>query len=338
MDVKTPNEILMGQRPTYFNGQLLLKDDFLAEQNYHVEARKLHNLSLYDWGVVSGLTVGREGDKSVRISEGSAIDAKGQEIFLKESTRVDLIGFGPNEKIAIGLAYKEVSNAQGAAENRINCYAAVTLSKDGQASDGLILAIVTLDGQGNVKENGIDYSQTRYARPKPGSITATQLHASLRTGWLRLPFRPSPLVDIPDGEKELPPAFRVGATRTLTPDHDDANMKDRGAGGTMAIPIPPGMTHVTRFRIAGDTNEGEIHLLLYCGGWDIEENKHHRKILLDEKITSDKKSNSKNTGFLETFPIEETKTKLDPEYWTLGVWLRGTRRTSISLIAVELGY
>jgi hypothetical protein len=220
--------------------------------------------------------------------------------------------------------------------NRIDCYAVVTLTKDGQASAGIILAIVALDDQGNVKQNGIDYSKTQYARPKPGSITATQLHASLRTGWLRLPFRPSPLVAIPDEEKELPPAFRVGASRTLTPDHDDANMKDRGAGGTMAIPIPPGMTHVTRFRIAGDTNEGEIHLLLYCGGWDIEKNEHHRKILLDEKITSDKKSTSENTRFVRTFEIKEPQ--LDSEFWTLGVWLRGTRRTSISLIAVELGY
>jgi hypothetical protein len=336
MDAKTPNKIPIGQRPTYFDKQLLLKDDFLDEQRYHVEARKRHNRSLYDWGVVSGLTIARERDKWVRISPGAAIDKSGQEIFLDESTTVDLSAFGPNEKVAIGLAYEEASNAQGGAENRINCYAAVTLSKDGQASDGLILAIVALDGQGKVNGDSIDYSQTRYARPKPGSITATQFHDDLRTGWLRLPFRPTPLVDIPDGEKELPPAFRVGATRTLTPDHDDANMKDRGAGGTMAIPIPPSMTQVTRFRIAGTTNEGEIHLLLYAGGWDMEKNEHHRKILLDEKITSDKKSTSEDTRFVRTFEIKETK--LDPEYWTLGVWLRGTRRTSISLIAVELGY
>jgi hypothetical protein len=336
MDAKTQNKIPMGQRPTYFDKQLLLKDDFLDEQRYHVEARKRHNRSLYDWGVVSGLSLARERDKWVRISPGSAIDASGQEIFLDNSTTVDLGAFGPNEKVAIGLAYEEAFNAEGAAEKRIDCYAVVTPSRDGQAGDGLILAIVALDGQGNVKEDGIDYSQTRYARPKPGSITATQLHSSLRTGWLRLPFRPTPLVDIPDGEKELPPAFRVGATRTLTPDHDDANMKDRGAGGTMAIPIPPSMTQVTRFRIAGTTNEGEIHLLLYSGGWDIEKNEHHRKILLDEKFTSDKKSTSEDTRFVKTFEIKETQ--LDPEYWTLGVWLRGTRRTSISLIAVELGY
>jgi hypothetical protein len=336
MDAKTPNKILIGRRPTYFDKQLLLKDDFLDEQHYHVEARKRHNRSLYDWGVVSGLNVARERDKWVRISPGSAIDASGQEIFLDESTIVDLSAFAPNEKVAIGLAYEEASNSEDTGQKRIDCYAAVTLTKDGQASDGLILAIVALDGQGKVNGDAIDYSQTRYARPKPGSITATQFHDDLRKGWLRLPFRPSPLVDIPDGEKELPPAFRVGATRTLTPDHDDANMKDRGAGGTMAIPIPPSMTQVTRFRIAGTTNEGEIHLLLYAGGWDIEKNEHHRKILLDEKFTSDKKSPSEDTRFVKTFEIKETQ--LDPEYWTLGVWLRGTRRTSISLIAVELGY
>jgi len=336
MDAKTPNKIPIGQRPTYFRGQLLLENDFLDEQRYHVEARKRHNRSLYDWGVVSGLTIARERDKWVRISPGSAIDESGQEIFLDESTTVDLSAFGPNEKIAVALAYEEDSNADGTPDKRIDCYAAVTLARDGQASGGLILAIVALDGQGKVIGDAIDYSQTRYARPKPGSITAAQLHDNLRKGWLRLPFRPSPLVDIPEGEKELPPAFRVGVTRALTPDHNDANMKDRGAGGTMAIPIPPSMTQVTRFRIAGTTNEGEIHLLLYAGGWDIEKNEHYRKILLDEKITSDKKSSSEDTRFVKTFEIKETQ--LDAEFSTLSVLLRGTRRTSISLIAVELGY
>src|SRR5215510_7887123 len=229
MDAKTPNKIPIGQRPTYFRGQLLLENDFLDEQRYHVEARKRHNRSLYDWGVVSGLTIARERDKWVRISPGSAIDESGQEIFLDESTTVDLSAFGPNEKIAITLAYEEDSNADGTPEKRIDCYAAVTLARDGQASGGLILAIVALDSQSKVIGDAIDYSQTRYARPKPGSITAAQLHDNLRKGWLRLPFRPAPLADTPGGQKQFPPGCRVRVPRAPAPDQEHRGRPDRGA-------------------------------------------------------------------------------------------------------------
>ena len=337
MTARTAIKIPIGKRPHYFHGQLLLEDDFSDEQKFHVEARKRHNLTLHDWGVVRGLTVTRAGDRSVHISPGAAVDESGHEIFLDESSTVGLSTFGPNDRVAICLGYEEETHGEGASHSRrVNSFAAVTLTNDAEASMRLILATVALDDQGKVNDTAIDYSRTKYLRLAPGSITAVQLHDSLRKGWLTLPFRPVPLVDLPTGEKELPPPFRVGVTRALSPDHNDVAMKDRGAGGTMAIPLPPNMTQVTRFRIAGNTNEGEIHLILYAGGWDIEKNDHHRNVLLDEKIISDKKSTSDDTRFLRTFEIKDTK--LDPEFWTLCVWLRGTRRTSISLIAVELGY
>jgi hypothetical protein len=167
----------------------------------------------------------------------------------------------------------------------------------------------------------------------PGSITPTELDENLRKGWLRLPFRADPLVeaepDEPEEEREeRPPAFRVGATEALSPAPKEADDKDKGAAGTMAIPIPPSVTQVTRLRIAGSANEGEILFKLFAGGWDPSENKHVRKKLVDKKITS--------APFLETFDIDDTA--LDPEYQTLSLWLQGTRRTAISLIAIEFVY
>jgi hypothetical protein len=88
------------------------------------------------------------------------------------------------------------------------------------------------------------------------------------------------------------------------------------------------VTQVTRLRIAGSKNEGEINLKLIVGGWDQSRNKHFKKELVDEKITSG--------PFLETFDIDDSA--LDPEYQTLSIWLRGTRRTAISLIAIEFVY
>jgi hypothetical protein len=332
MDAKTPNKIPIGQRPTYFDSQLLLKDDFLDEQNYHVAARKRHNLSLYDWGVVSGLKIARERDTLVRISAGAAIDESGQEIFLDESTTVDLGEFGANDRINIGLAYEEAPATNGTEEKRINCYAVVTVAKDGQTSKGLTLAIVALDGQGKVDGNAIDYSKTRYARPKPGSIAAAQLHDDLRKGWLRLPFRPDQMVEGPEeGTEAGLPAFRIGATEALSPDPKEAGEKDRGAAGTMAIPIPPSVKQVTRFRIAGMENKGEISILLIKAGWDPLNMKHVRTVLIEEKIT-------RKEPFLEIYKINEKETTLDPEYHTLSLWLKGTRRTAISLVAVEFAY
>ena len=150
---------------------------------------------------------------------------------------------------------------------------------------------------------------------------------------MRLPFRPDPLVEAEPDEPEeergkRPPAFRIGATESLSPDPEEAGEKDRGAAGTMAIPIPQGITQVTRLRIAGSANDGEILFKLFAGGWDPSKNKHVRKKLVDKKITS--------APFLETFDIDDTV--LDPEYQTLSIWLRGTRRTAISLIAIEFVY
>lgn len=325
------------QRPNYYRGQLLLEDDFLAEQNYHANARRRHNLNLHGWGIVRGFTVSRESANSIIINPGFAIDQSGDEIFLNETKHINLEEFGPNELLRVGLTYKEATGSEGGAgapQNRRDCYAVITVSRISEDSARLILATIQLDGQGKINKEAIDYSQTKYVKIlAPGSITPTELDENLRKSWLRLPFRPDPLVeaepDEPEEERdERPPAFRVGATESLSPDPKEADEKDRGAAGTMAIPVPPGITQVTRLRIAGSANDGEILFKLFAGGWDPGKNKHVRKKLVDKKITS--------APFLETFDIDDTS--LDPEYQTLSIWLRGTRRTAISLIAIEFVY
>ena len=228
----------------------------------------------------------------------------------------------------ICLVYEEVQ-AGGHEANRVDCYAIVTPTHEAK---GLVLATVTLDDQGKVREEAIDYTQTKYARLAVGSITADQLHDDLRRGWFRSPFRPDPMVEGPEeGTEAGLPAFRVGATEALSPDHRDAGDRDRGAAGTMAIPIPPSVKHITRFRIAGMENKGEISILLMRGGFDPTARKHVRDVLVDEKIV-------RREPFLETYTIKEKDTALNPEYHTLVLWLKGTRRTAVSLVAVEFGY
>src|SRR6266852_1021020 len=94
-------KIAIGQRPNYYRGQLLLEGDFLAEQSYHVDARRRHNRNLHGWGVVRGLTVSRDSDTSLTINPGIAIDASGYEIFLERAQHVSLAEFGPNELLQV---------------------------------------------------------------------------------------------------------------------------------------------------------------------------------------------------------------------------------------------
>jgi hypothetical protein len=317
-------------RPNYYHGQLLLEDDFVAEQNYHVNGRHRHNLNLHGWGIVRGLEIFPQSDYSITVSPGFAIDKDGRDIPVDQAESLDLSEFGPNDLVKISLAYEE-EPVNEASVNRRKEYAVLTASHITQETTALVVAILQLDGQGKVRSDGIDYSKTKYtgAVLAPGSVTAAALSPELRTGWLRMPFRPIPLVDIPKGESKIPDAFRVGVTRALTPAHEEAGEKDPGAGGTMAIGIPPSVKKITRFRILGEENKGEIIVQLYLGGWDPVKNKHVRELLLDAKIAA-------ASPFKGDFAI--TNTAIDPEYHTLSLWLRGTRRASISLVAVEFAY
>jgi hypothetical protein len=324
------------QRPSYYHGQLLLKDDFLAEQNYHIDARRRHCRTMHGWGVVHGLTVTRGGPRSVVVNPGFALDEAGCELVLQEAQTIELTNVVPNQRLTVHLVYEEDRPPDGdgkAPRNRLSSYAVVIVTESAINVSGVTLATVQLDSQARIKEEGIDYSQTRYARSvTPESITANELHASLRKGWLRMPFRPDAMIEGPEeedgGGKERLPEFRIGATQALSPGHREDAGADKGAAGTMAIPIPPGVNQVLRLRVAGGDNAGGISLRLIVGGWDKSQNKFFRKTIVDEKITA--------APFLETFEIQETR--LDPEYHTLAVWVRGFKRTSVSLVAVEFAF
>jgi len=325
---------VMDQRPHYFHGQLLLKDDFLLEQKYHIDARRRHNRSFYGWGVVQGLKVARYDAHAVNVEPGYAIDEFGREISLNSPQRIEVTNATPNQRVKVLLAYEEDVIAEGEKTNRRKSYATVIIAGSSETVAGVTLAMVQLDDSAAVKEDGVDYSQTKYAKiVAPESITAAELHPNLRKGWLRMPFRPDPMIDGPEegdisGRDGLL-AFRIGATEALSPDPKEAAEKDRGAAGTMAIPVPPNIRHVTQLRIAGSENAGGLLVRLIVGGWDLNQNKHFRKTLVDQRVTT--------TGpYLATFPIKETA--LDPEYHTLALWLRGLRRTAVSLVAVEFAY
>jgi hypothetical protein len=74
------------ERNRFFNGQRLFASDLQAVEAFNREMRWLHNWSLHQPGVGSGLAVrGAKGDREVVIQPGYAIDALGREIVLTET-------------------------------------------------------------------------------------------------------------------------------------------------------------------------------------------------------------------------------------------------------------
>lgn len=69
------------KRGNYFQGMMLVDQDFKDEQTYHSRMRHNHNLELHTWGVVRGLDVTPGTGAKVNIAEGLAIDASGKEIW-----------------------------------------------------------------------------------------------------------------------------------------------------------------------------------------------------------------------------------------------------------------
>lgn len=96
------------QRPNYFSGRLLGVNEFVAEQEYHQNKQRLHNLHCHGAGVVHGLKVSVANDKAgwtVIIQAGVAIDPAGNEVYLCAPTKFML--FDSATEIQVGIRWVE---------------------------------------------------------------------------------------------------------------------------------------------------------------------------------------------------------------------------------------
>ncbi|MEO8938417.1 MAG: hypothetical protein ABI277_02155 [Burkholderiaceae bacterium] len=328
------------QRPNYFYGQLLTEKDLAAEQDYHSRARESLNQRLFGWGIVSGLEVEASGDSAVKVAPGVAIDSRGRELRVRDAAIIELTQFPDREVLKIGLHYEE---DEGGETSRRTSYAVIEATRQSETRPyELILARVELDDRGRVQPDNIDRSPRASAGMKlgPDSIKAEYLEERLRQGWIRLTFRPAPLDIDPASTSELAPPFRVGATETRSHTQIDGVENKRGAGGTMAIPIPAGVVRVLQFRIAGAHNTDDIELRLVRGGWDAAKGEHVRRYLVGgqtpERIKASKKNAAGRTPYDVTFDVKDGA--LDAESSTLSLWLRGIGGTAVSLVAVRFSY
>ena len=97
------------KRPAYFSGQLLDAGTLAAEQDYHREKLRRHNLGLHGHGVVTGLAVHIEstdsGESRVVVEPGYAIDPSGEGICVPRA--VTLAPPGPGDSAIVTLRFWE---------------------------------------------------------------------------------------------------------------------------------------------------------------------------------------------------------------------------------------
>lgn len=110
------------ERVHYYQGQYLGAQDFLAEQQYHRDMRRRHNVGHHTWGIVVGLAlVEREaegGSLEVWVEPGMAVDGYGREIVVWRPHKLEPAAFQSQSadrhyEVWIGYDEEQTSRAQG---------------------------------------------------------------------------------------------------------------------------------------------------------------------------------------------------------------------------------
>jgi hypothetical protein len=325
---------LITRKPGYHHGQLLLEDDFIAEQQFHSDARYRHARYLHGFGVAHGLEVARAGELAITVSPGFAVDRRGHEIELREAETLELHGLpaGTLAWVTIGYRTERVDRGQES-DNRIDCYADLRVATGVEPND-VRLARVQLDERGRLEHHhAINHQERDHLRTviAPGSVTPEALDAQLRSGWITMAFHPT---GIPRDETDAQPPFRVGATQAVAHHYypDDTTPNLRGAAGTMTIPLPPGVRHIRRLCVAGPDNERGVRVRLVKGGFDPRPQvmKHVRDEVAMVEISPG--------AYCETVEIPEAHRSVGDRYRTLSVDIRSQGFASVSLVAIEVSY
>lgn len=308
------------KRLKYFTHQFLREQDFEAEQNYHIAMRRLHNRSVHGWGVVEGLAVRRKNEKEITIEPGIAIDGQGREIILTTQITRDLSSFERNSHTYVTIAYDESWDdgdrySSGGIEGytRVTELPIISEKKDEPPKDGSILTLARV----RINENG-NVSDEIETNLRTGISTR-----SSAAGWVRLPFKPVRLEPLRVGEKLIPPK-QWDPSVEFTVDVASAYC-EKGARGSMPIPIPPGASKIKAFRICG-TTQGKVVVELIRGGWNPESNKGEQKEVVKRTVERE--------SFDEHVEVAEDRQHLG-ELHSLSIGVVAEGKTEIWLVAAN---
>jgi hypothetical protein len=272
-----------GKRPNYYTHQFLQEQDFKDEQKYHIDMRRMHNRIFHSWGIAEGLEVRRHGEHEITISPGVAIDGEGREIVLLNSVTRSLSSLKNDSHAFITIAYGErMDDADHQSAGGVEGHTRVTETpvfeekKSLPPADG---AVITL---ARVHKNDLGH----LGEPDIGpSIRTLARSSSSTSGWVRMSFKPTHLNPVRSNGR-LVRVVSQEATEEFQFIVDEANAycDENGARGSMGIPVPPGASRITGFRIAGKTT-GSVTVHLYRTGWNPESKKGEMTMLFNETQT-----------------------------------------------------
>ena len=324
------------KRPNYFTGQLLGQEDFLAEQKYHLGLQRGHLQNLHTWGVVMGLEVASSDKVSVVVRPGTALDAQGRLIVIDGAQNLQPSPSTPDAAVFVTVRYDEgfddLDRSTDNTENftRFSELCVLDETATMPSDDGITVALAKVQFAGG-RISSIDEGIRRLAGARlapesvgsqqiaTGAITLAKLSAELRGRWVRSSFKPSSFVDpVQAGQAaEVARDFTIGVTKTYC--------GERGAKGTMSIPVPVLADRLVAFAIGGDSNEGQIDIELDLCGWNPVQNVH-------EKITVVKTQIPKSTPFYSSFAINKG---FDRTRHALALYVAASGSASISVVAAQ---
>ncbi|MEA2236354.1 MAG: hypothetical protein QOC81_1078 [Thermoanaerobaculia bacterium] len=179
------------ERLNYYQLQFLGAEDFKAEQIYHRDMRRRHNLGPHTWGIVEGLELVEQprgdGGIDVYVQPGLAIDGFGREIVVGAQYKLDASDFRfikpvsstSSRTISVHIAYGE-EQASPAAFGYGAC--------DGGDQNNRVRELfrIVIDTKppthSPVRVDGHDLADS--ALPADGSVSYQELPDSATTRWL----------------------------------------------------------------------------------------------------------------------------------------------------------
>lgn len=199
------------KRLNYFDKQFLREQDFIDEQNYHIQRQRDHNRLMHTPGIAQGLEIPDPpaGSTRVTVNAGIADDHQGREIVLANNQEINLESLPDNQSVYIAIAYAEQEtdpkNEAGVTGNTrwTEAPAIETLEPDtnGQfpadPEEKIILAKVNRNGN---QINTIDRTERRAAGVVGGDLEVRSLTLTNPTvvsnQWVRLNLSAAQQVDM----------------------------------------------------------------------------------------------------------------------------------------------
>lgn len=345
------------KRLRYFTGQFLQEQDFTDEQAYHVDRQRRHNRDLHTPGIAEGLDVeAAEGATQAVVRPGTALDGEGRQIVLSDSKTLPLNAPELQGKtLFVVISYHDeptdvatVGKPEATRIYEIPDIRAFPVDAPDLPSDRthIRLARLTISDTGTITNpdpsvrvragvsigDQLELNELRLRRagdtrnqwPVLSSNARGNLNITgnlsvngqnFRSGWVRLPFLPKPNAAMTNR-----PAFSLSVFR--------ATSGSAGAAGSIEIPIPPGITRITRLRIAGNRNVGGIAVNL----WRITVSANN---LTTNRLLTQNLTVSGNNPFNDLFSIASGNQPLNAETQAIALDVESQGESEIWFVAAE---